>query len=183
MNRINIHTTNLRLPPSDTIPTAMADYENSTTATTVAALPEPVRTAMLERAAGAQLTLAPDAPAYVTRSRRLRKHGAFARLTRTADRDTEHLTALVLGGKDILVATHGEQRGTAVLAARLEDVDVGSAVDRLAAAQGDEGVTVTGFPVAVEGVMSRGSFFVGLGAPDRERARAALEGAVRRAKR
>jgi hypothetical protein len=31
-------------------------------------------------------------------------------------------TALVLGAKDVLVATHGGQRGTAVLAARLEDV-------------------------------------------------------------
>jgi hypothetical protein len=36
----------------------------------------------------------------------------FARLTRTADRDTEHRTGLVLGGEDLLVATHNEQRGT-----------------------------------------------------------------------
>jgi hypothetical protein len=69
-----------------------------------------------------------------------------------------------------------------VLAARLEDVQVGSAVDRLAAARGDEGVTVTGFPVGVEGVTSRGSFFVGLGAPDGEHARTALDAAVRHAK-
>jgi hypothetical protein len=45
-----------------------------------------------------------------------------------------------------------------------------------------EGVTVTGFPVAVEGVSSRGSFFLGLGAPDGERARAALTAAVRQAR-
>jgi hypothetical protein len=89
----------------------------------------------------------------------------LARLTGTADTDTEHLTALVLGGKDVLVATRGERRGTAVLAARLEEVEVGSPVDRLAAQHGDEGVTVTGFPVAVEGITSRGSYFVGLGAP------------------
>jgi hypothetical protein len=106
----------------------------------------------------------------------------FARLTGTADKDTEHLTALVLGGKDLLVATHGQRRGTAVLAARLEDVEVGSPVDRLAAQRGDEGVTVTGFPVAVDGNTSRGSYFVGLGAPDGERARAALAAAVREAK-
>lgn len=160
----------------------MADYEHSTTAATLATLPDPVRTAVLQRATAAQLTLTRDAPAYLTRSRRLRKPGLFARLTGTADRDTEHLTALVLGGKDLLVAAHGERRGTAVLAARLEDVEVGSAVDRLAAARGDQGVTVTGFPVAVEGVTSRGSFVVGLGAPDGDRARAALEAAVRQAK-
>jgi hypothetical protein len=160
----------------------MPDYQRSTTAATLATLPDPVRTAVLDRATAARLTLAPDAPAYLTRSHRLRKSGMFARLTGTADRDTEHLTALVLGGKDLLVATHGERRGTAVLAARLEDVEIGSPADRLAVARGDAGVTVTGFPVAVEGVTSRGSFFVGLGAPDGERARAALDAAIRRAK-
>jgi hypothetical protein len=160
----------------------MADYAHSTTAATLAALPDPVRTALLEHATAPQLTLTRDAPAYLTRSRRLRKPGLFARLTGTADTDTEHLTALVLGAKDLLVATHGERRGTAVLAARLEDLEVGSQVDRLAAARGDQGVTVTGFPVAVEGVTSRGSFFVGLGPPDGDRARLELEAAVRQAK-
>jgi hypothetical protein len=160
----------------------MADYQRSTTAATLDTLPEPVRTAVLERASTAQLTLAPDAPAFLTRSRRLRNPGLLARLTGTADRDTEHLTALVLGAKDLLVATHGEHRGTAVLAARLDDIEVGTAADRLAAAHDDEGVTVTGFPVAVEGATARGSFFIGLGAPDGERARAALDAAVRHAK-
>jgi hypothetical protein len=88
----------------------------------------------------------------------------------------------VLGARDVFVATQGEERGTVVLAARLEDVEVGSTADRLAAERGDEGVTVTGFPVSVEGTSGRGSFFVGLGAPDGERALAALEAAVRRAK-
>jgi hypothetical protein len=161
------------------------DYERSTRALTLAALPDPVRTAILERATGAQLTVAEDAPAYLTRSRRLRKPGLFARLTGTADRDAEHLTALVLGAKDVLVATHGERHGTSVLAARLEDVEVGTVADRLVAAgaaRADEGVSVTGFPVTVEGGTGRGSFFVGLGPPDGETAWAALEAAVRRAK-
>jgi hypothetical protein len=135
-----------------------------------------------ERATEAQLTLAPDAPAFVTRSRRLRKPGLFARVTGTADRDAEHLAALVLGERDVIVATYGEQRGRAVLTARLEDVDVGSPLDRHAAERGDEGVTVTGFPVSVEGGSGRGSFFVGLGAPDGDAAREALLDAVRRAK-
>jgi hypothetical protein len=106
----------------------------------------------------------------------------FARLTGTADRGTEHLTALVLGGEDLLVATHDAQRGTAVLAMRLDDVEVASAVDRLATARGDNGITVTGFPVAVEGVTSRGSLFVGLGPPDGHHGHAALDAAVRRAR-
>lgn len=160
----------------------MPDYERSTTATTLGAMPDPVREPLVKRATTAQMTLDGDAPAFLTRSRRLKKPGLFGRLTGTADMDVEHLTALVLGAKDVLVATYGERRGAAVLAARLADVEVGSSADRLAAHRGDEGVTVTGFPVAVEGAAGRGSFFVGLGAPDGESARAALEAAVRRAK-
>jgi hypothetical protein len=161
---------------------AVADYERSTTSTSLDGLPEPIRAAVLARAEDSQLTLAEDAQAFLTHSRRLRKPSLFARLTGTADRDTEHLTALVLGAKDVLVATHGERRGTVVLATRLEDVDVGSTADRLAADMGDDGVTVTGFPTSVEGTTGRGSFFVGLGPPDGGEARAALEDAVRRAK-
>jgi hypothetical protein len=40
----------------------MADYQHSTTATTLSALRGPVRDAVLERAAATQLTLAPNAP-------------------------------------------------------------------------------------------------------------------------
>jgi hypothetical protein len=161
------------------------DYERSTEATTLDGLPEPIRAAVLDRPEAAQLTVAADAPAYLTLSRRLKKPGLLGRLTGTADRDAEHLTALVLGGRDVLVATHGEQRGTTVLTARLEDVAVGSVADRLVAAgaaREDEGVTVTGFPVAVEGAGGRGSFFVALGPPDGATARATLEDAVRPAK-
>ncbi len=88
----------------------------------------------------------------------------------------------MLGAKDVLVATYGERRGTVVLAARLEDVEVGSTADRLAADIGEDGVTVTGFPTTVAGTTGRGSFFVGLGLPDGPEARASLEDAVRRAK-
>ena len=163
----------------------MRDYERSTTSTTLAQLPEPIRSAISERASSSQLTVADDAPAYVTHSRRLRKPGLFARLTGTADKDAEHLTAFVIAAKDLLVATHGERRGNAVLNARLEDVDVASLADRLNAMGvelEDDGMTVTGFPISVEGVTSRGSYFIGLGPPEDETARAALTEAVRRAK-
>jgi hypothetical protein len=160
----------------------MADYQRSTTAATLASLPEPVRSAIRERAAATQLTLADDAPAYLTHSRRTARRGLLGRLG-DDDKDAEHLTAFVIGARDLLVATHGEQRGTAVLSARLEDVDVGSSLDDMAAAQGDTGVTVTGFPVsAADGGSGRGSYFVGLGAPAGDAARAALEQAVMAAK-
>ena len=73
----------------------------------------------------------------------------------------------MLGAKDVLVATNGERRGTAVLAARLDDVEVGSTVYRLAAETADDGVTVTGFPTSIGGTSGRASFFVGLGSSRR----------------
>ena len=91
----------------------------------------------------------------------------------------------MLGARDVLVATHGEERGTAVLSARLEDVDVASLADRLGGRGieiADEGVTITGFATSVEGQATRGSFFVGLGAPANQSARATLHEAVRVAK-
>ena len=163
----------------------MADYERSTTATTLAGLPEPLQGAISARVAEALLAVPGDAPAFLTLSKRLRKPGLFGRLTGTGDKDTEHLTALVLGPKDVLVGVHGAERGTSVLAARLEDVDTSSLAERLAGtgvALDDDGVSITGFPVSVEGATSRGSFFVGLGPPEGERARTALNDAIRGAK-
>ena len=47
------------------------------------------------------------------------------------DADKAHDSALVIGAKDVLIGTHGEKRGTAVMAARLEDADVSSLSERL----------------------------------------------------
>jgi hypothetical protein len=164
----------------------VSDYERSTTRTTYERLPEPVRAALVERAAAAQLSVPADAPAFVTASRRLKRPGLFARMTGSSDPDTEHLTVMVLGRRDILVATMGEKRGTAVLTARLEDVEAGALEGRLresGLAMPDDGVSVTGFPATGEGgVAARGSFYVGLGAPDGDAARAALADAIARAK-
>jgi hypothetical protein len=161
---------------------AVAYYERSTRSTTLDGLPDPIRASMRAQAEASQITVAIDAPAFLTRSRRLRKPSLFERLMGIAGKDKEHLTALVLGAKDVLVATYAERGGTIVLAARLEDVEVGSTADRLAAEIGEDGVTVTGFPTSVSGTTGPGSYFVGLGSPDGPAARAALEDAVRRAK-
>jgi hypothetical protein len=154
------------------------DYERSTSETSLDRLPSQLRGAIAAHADARDLTLDPVAPAFLTRSRRLRRPGRLARMTGTADRDTEHLTALVLGGRDVVVATYGAARGTAVLSARLEDVDVGDLPLPV-----DDGVSITGFATSVEGHAARGAFFVGLGPPRGDAAREALRAAVRVAKR
>jgi hypothetical protein len=156
----------------------VSDYQRSTQAATLGALPEPIRAAIKARAESRHLTVADDAPAFVTHSVRLRKSGLFSRMTKTADPDTEHDTAMVLGPKDVYVCTHGEHRGTTVLVARLEDVHLD---DRLGALRDEkDGISINGFPVS--GEEGRASYYVGLGAPAGEAARSALADALRRAK-
>src|SRR5918998_6580906 len=102
----------------------MSHYERSTTSMTLSTLPEPVRTAVREKADALHLTVAEDAQAFLTLSRRLKKKGGlFGRMLGSVDPDEEHLTALVIGAKDVLVARWGSKAGTQVLAARLEDAD------------------------------------------------------------
>jgi hypothetical protein len=163
----------------------MSDYERATTSTTLGALPEPIRAAVRAKAEGLQLTVADDAPAFLTHSRRLKKGGLLGRMLGSGDPDAEHHTALVIGAKDILVATHGEKRGTAVLATRLDAADVSSLSERLSAASGvstDDGMSINGFHVSGTDGNGRGSFYVGLGPPQGAAARTALIEAIRAAK-
>jgi hypothetical protein len=152
----------------------MSDYERSTTAASLSTLPEPIQAAINAKAEQLQLTVAPDAPAYLTHSVRRKKKRLFG----GGDPDSEHDTALVIGAKDILVATHGEKRGTAVLHARLDDAHI-EQLPRIGNLDPGDGMSINGFPGA-EG--ARGSFYVGLGAPDGEAARQALTEAIRAAK-
>jgi hypothetical protein len=162
-----------------------SDYSRSTTSATLATLPEQIRGAVRAKAESLQLTVSDDAPAFLTQSRRLKRSGLFGRMTGTADPDKEHLTALVIGAKDVLVCVSGEKRGTTVMSTRLEDADLRSLADRLGVAGGkipDDGMSVNGFPVSSEGTTGRGSLWVGLGAPEGDAAHAALEDAIRSAK-
>jgi hypothetical protein len=154
------------------------DYDRSTIATSLEGLPDPIREAIVAHAQSRMITLQPDARAFVTRSRRLRKPGLLARMTGTGDTDAEHLTAMVIGPRDLLLGTHGAERGTAVLSARLEDVGL----DSLTLAAAGDGMSVSGFGTSVDGHGRVGSFYVGLGAPDGDDAREALREAVRVAK-
>ena len=162
----------------------MSHYDRSTTAMTLATLPEPIRTAITEEAEALHLTVAPDAQAFLTHSRQAKKKkgGLFGRMTGLADPDDEHLTAMVIGAKDLLVARYGERSGTQVLVARLEQADTRSGIsaESYAAAgiPAGDGMTVNGFRSGSHLV----SFYVGLGAPEGDNARDALEAAIRRAK-
>ena len=161
----------------------MSNYDRSTTAMTLATLPEPLRTAITEEAEALHLTVAPDAQAFLTLSRKVKKQGGlFGRMTGLADPDDEHLTAMVIGAKDLLVARYGERAGTQVFAARLEQADTRSGIsaESYAAAgiPAGDGMSVNGFRSGGDLV----SFYVGLGAPEGDNARDALEAAIRRAK-
>jgi hypothetical protein len=158
----------------------MSEYERATTSMTLGSLPEPIRAAVRAKAESLQLTVADDAPAFLTHSRKLKRTGMLSRML-GGDTDKAHDTALVIGTKDVLVVTHGSKRGTAVLATRLDDADVGSLSERLSAVSGD-GMSVNGFPVSGADGSGRGSFYVGLGPPEGAAARTALAQAIRAAK-
>jgi hypothetical protein len=149
-----------------------SDYARSTTSTTLAGLPPAIRDALTTHAEARLLTVGADAPAYLTHSTRLRKR-LFG-----GDKDREHFTAFALGPRDLLVCTHGEQRGTSVLSARLEDV----AIEELSLAPAGDGMSVSGFATSTEGQARVASYYVGLGAPDGDAAREALRDAVRAAR-
>lgn len=163
----------------------MSHYERSTTAMTLATLPEPIRAAIRAKADALHLTVADDAQAFLTLSRKhgKTKKGLFGRMLGSVDPDDEHHTALVIGAKDVLVCRSAANAGQQVLAARLEDVDTqGPSAETYAAAgiaPGD-GMNVNGFRHS--GESSRAAFYVGLGPPEGDNARDALEAALRRAK-
>ena len=160
----------------------MTDYERSTTATSLDRLPEPLRRAALERAEAALIELPGNAAVFLTHSVRTRRRGLLGRLA-GGDPDAEHAVALILTARDVLVAIHGEKRGTSVLTARLEDCEI-SDLSALQAAAGvaDTGVSLTGFPGSGEPGAGPASFWIGLGPPDGDAARAALTAAIRTAK-
>lgn len=154
----------------------MPDYLRETRTTTLRELPASMATALSEHTAGAQLTVAPDAPVFLTRNVRQGRR----RLLGPRDPDPEHLVALVIGHRDLLVCVHGEKRGTAVLGCRLDGATVASVPLPVA---GETGVSITGFASTDgDGRPAAGSFYVGLGDPDGETARTVLTEAVRVAK-
>ncbi len=104
----------------------------------------------------------------------------FGKRANSADPDHRHATLLMLHSTHILVGTHGEKRGTAILSAPHQQLSLSEASGQLAAASGP-GFTLTGFLGAVHGQPA--SYFVGLGPePDARACLTAVKDALVKAK-
>src|SRR4051794_37345467 len=103
------------------------DYTRETSRATLATLPAAAQTAVRERIESSLLTIAEDAPAFVTTSRRRRRPAVFARMPGPGDPDREHAAPVVIGAPDVIALRAGGQYGPAVLSTRLTEVDVARA--------------------------------------------------------
>jgi len=161
-------------------------YDRTTTQSSRSRLPEAIRAEVDRHIEARLLTVDADAPAWITHSTKVKKRrGLLDRLTGSADPDTEHLTIVVIGARDLLWGTHGEHRGTNVMSTRLVEADVGrqsESMPSMAQFVQDDGANITGFASSTDGQASRGSVFFGLGPPEGDRALQAMREAVREAK-
>jgi hypothetical protein len=133
---------------------------------------------LAEHAASHQIDLN-DVQVWLTDSENPPAGSAFGKLLRRranpVDPDEEHWTAVVLHPTQLLVATYGAKRGTAVISATLARASMTTdAID------GDPaGFTITGF-----GGEHTGSYYVGLGPePDAAGCVSAVREAIGAAKR
>jgi hypothetical protein len=158
---------------------AAADGGCTTRTTQFGQLPEPLRSALIERIAVELLSVPDTTPAYVSTTVTHRRLGA----------DTSVTQALVVSGGSLLIAiVQDDADHASVLHARLTDLSLrdrlGEALAQLggqAASAAASGLHLTGFPPEgpSQGV---GSYFFGLGSPDGEAVRAAVTEAIGNAK-
>jgi len=153
-------------------------YVRHTQSVRIVELPRRVCGKLAEYAASHQIDLN-DVQVWLTHSENPPASSAFGKLLRRranpVDPDEEHWTALVLHPTQILVATDGAKRGTAVISLPLTQAS-------LTAEPGfgdPAGFTITGFPGE-----QTGSCYVGLGPePDAAGCISAVHGAISAAKR
>lgn len=132
---------------------------------------------LAEHAASRQIDLN-DVRVWLTHSENPPASSAFGRLLRRranpVDPDEEHWTAVVLHPTQLLVATDGAKRGTAVLSVPLLQASITADTG-----SGDPaGFTITGFPGE-----QTGSYYVGLGPePDAAGCISAVQAAIGAAK-
>lgn len=128
-------------------------YRSTTRATSFDALSDPLRDAIVAHAASHQLTL-DGARVWLTHSVNPAGEGMIAKLfgrrSNPADADAEHWTCLLIAKSQIVVATHGAARGTAVLsvAAASASARWGAPLPAMAASANlpqDAGFSITGF--------------------------------------
>lgn len=164
-----------------------AMYRRSTRETSLASLPPALADALARHAAAHQLAL-DGARLWLTHSENPPAEGFLGKLlgrrANPVDPDVAHDTVLVLHRTQLLVATSGEKRGTAVLSVPLLQASVsrGSPLPAgFASVPGaNDGLSVSGFP----GEHGRpGSYFVGLGPePDAAECERAVTAAIAAAK-
>ncbi len=133
------------------------------------------------------IELARDATVYVTEITGETRRSVFRRATE----QFRVRIALVLADPVLLLAITGES-GISVLHARMRDLQASSAADSLPGVEpgsrlarkleelGGDGVDLAGFRVSGEDTAATGSYFLQVGPPDGERAKAAITSAVAR---
>ncbi|MCV7413144.1 hypothetical protein AWC05_11150 [Mycobacterium florentinum] len=153
-------------------------YVRHTRPARIVELPRPICGKLAEHAAAHQIDLN-DVRVWLTHSENPPASSAFGKLLRRranpVDPDEEHWTAVVLHPTQLLVATEGAKRGTAVLSLPLAQASMTThTID------GDPaGFTITGFPGE-----QTGSYYVGLGPePDAAGCVSAVHEAIGAAKR
>jgi hypothetical protein len=130
-------------------------YRSTTRATSLDALSGPLRDAIVAHASSHQLTL-DGARVWLTHSVNPPGEGMIAKLfgrrSNPADADAEHWTCLLIAKSQLVVATHGAARETAVLSVAAANASVrwGATLPAMAMAASanlpqDAGFSITGF--------------------------------------
>lgn len=163
-------------------------YRSKTTATTLDAAPAALRGAAIAHAAARQFDLT-GARCWLTRSENPPAEGFFASLLKRRanplDPDDAHWTLVALHPTQLVIATHGERRGSAVVSLPLAQASLSrhsALVQALSPdAPTEPGMVVTGLP----GDAGRpGSILAKLGDdPEGAACYAAVEAAITAAKR
>lgn len=162
-------------------------YERSTRALSCSDLPSPLKERFELAAQGAQVTVAPETRAWLTRSDNPVQSGLmgklFGRRRNPVDADAWHVSAVVIGATHIFVVVHRERgETTAMTCARARYRAERTELD------GERGFRLVGFRVDVTDpnephehrVSDQGTYYVGLGPePAATECLDALEAALR----
>lgn len=162
-------------------------YRSDTREAQYPSVPAPLRAALARWAEAHQLTL-DGARVWLTRSENLPAEGVIAKLLgrrkNPADPDAESVSALLLHPTQVIVGSYGERAGANVTGVALAQLSVqrgNSLAAKLGpAAPQDDGISLDGVPSGTNRVAT---LFFKMGGADADGCFAAVESAVRAAKR
>lgn len=164
-------------------------YRSTTTATTFDRVPAPLREAVTAHAAARQFDVA-GARCWLTRSENPPAEGFFSSLLKRRanplDPDESHVTLVALHPTQLVIASHGERRGSAVVSLPLAQASISRQSALVQALGGGDVPTDTGmFVSGLPGEVGRpGSLLAKLGDDaDGAACYAAVEAAIAAAKR